>query len=632
MSCCIHRHISPVIWGRRYGWLSFFSVSPCPSLFPSSGIAGMVGYPSSPCRPVPHFSRHLRSPVWLVILLLHVALSLTSPVIWGRRYGCLSFLSMSPCPSLFPSSGIAGMVVYPSYPCRPVPHFSRHLGSPVWLFILLIHVALSLTFPVIWGRRYGWLSFFSMSPCPSLLPSSGVAGMVVYPSYPCRPVPHFSRHLGSPVWLVILLLHVALSLTSPVIWGRRYGCLSFLSMSPCPSLFPSSGIAGMVVYPSYPCRPVPHFSRHLGSPVWLVILLLHVALSLTSPVIWGRRYGCLSFLSMSPCPSLFPSSGIAGMVGYPSSPCRPVPHFSRHLGSPVWLFILLIHVALSLTSPVIWDRRYGWLSFFSVSPCPSLFPSSGIAGMVGYPSSPCRPVPHFSRHLGSPVWLFILLLYVALSLTFPVIWDRRYGCLSFFSMSPCPSLLPSSGVAGMVVYPSSLCRPVPHFSRHLRSPVWLVILLLRLALSLTSPVIWDRRYGCLSFFSMSPCPSLLPSSGVAGTVVYPSSLCRPVPHFSRHLGSPVWLFILLIHVALSLTSPVIWGRRYGCLSFFSMSPCPSLLPSSGVAGTVVYPSSLCRPVPHFSRHLGSPVWLFILLIHVALSLTSPVSWGRRYGW
>ena len=84
-------------------------------------------------------------------------------------------------------------------------------------------------------RRYGWSSFFSVSPCPSLLPSSGVAGTVGYPPYPCRPVPHFSRHLGSPVRLVILLLHVALSLTSPVIWGRRYGWLSSFSMSPCPS-------------------------------------------------------------------------------------------------------------------------------------------------------------------------------------------------------------------------------------------------------------------------------------------------------------------------------------------------------------------------------------------------------------
>ena len=334
---------------------------------------------------------------------------------------------MSPCPSLLPSSGVAGMVVYPSSLCRPVPHFSRHLGSPVWLFILLIHVALSLTFPVIWGRRYGWLSFFSMSPCPSLLPSSGVAGMVVYPSYPCRPVPHFSRHLGSPVWLFILLIHVALSLTFPVIWDRRYGCLSFLSMSPCPSLFPSSGVAGMVGYPSSPCRPVPHFSRHLGSPVRLFILLIHVALSLTSPVIWGRRYGWLSFFSMSPCPSLLPSSGIACTVGDPPSPCRPVPHFSRHLGSRVRLVILLLRLALSLTFPVIWDRRYGCLSFFSVSPCPSLFPSSGVACTVGDPPSPCRPVPHFSRHLGSRVRLVILLLHVALSLTSPVIWDRVYG-------------------------------------------------------------------------------------------------------------------------------------------------------------------------------------------------------------
>ena len=101
-------------------------------------------------------------------------------------------------------------------------------------------------------------------------------------------------------------------------------------------------------------------------------MTVYSSLSVACPVIWGHEYGCLFFF---------------------------VPGLSRHLGTPVWLFILL---------------------------CPWLVPSSGDTGMAVYSS--------LSRHLGTPVWLFILL---------------------------CAWLVPSSGDTSMAVYSSlSLACPV----------------------------------------------------------------------------------------------------------------------------------------------------------------------------
>ena len=245
-------------------------------------------------------------------MAVYSSLSVDCPVIWGHRYGCLFFF---------------------------VRGLSRHLGTPVWLFILLcpwivpssgdtgmtVYSSLSVDCSVIWGHRYDCLFFF-------------VRGL--------------SRHLGTPVWLFILLcawlvpssgdtgtaVYSSLSVACPVIWGHRYGCLFFF-------------VRGL--------------SRHLGTPVWLFILLcpwlvpssedtgmtVYSSLSVDCSVIWGHRYGCLFFFVLG---------------------------LSRHLGTPVWLFILL---------------------------CPWIVPSSGDTGMA---------------------------VYSSLSVDCPAIWGHRYGCLFFF--------------------------------------------------------------------------------------------------------------------------------------------------------------------------------------------------------
>ena len=233
----------------------------------------------------------------------------------------------------------------------------------------------------------------------------------------------------------------------PVIWGHRYDCLFFfvrglsrhlgtpvwLFILLCPWLVPSSGDTGIAVYSSL-CLLVPS-SGDTGMTVYS-------SLSLACPVIWGHRYGCLFFF---------------------------VPGFSRHLGTPVWLFILLcpwlvpssgdtgmaVYSSLSLACPVIWGHRYDCLFFF-------------VCGL--------------SHHLGTPVWLFILL---------------------------CPWLVPSSGDTGMTVY-SSLSVACPVIWGHLYGCLFFFVP--------ACPVIWGHRYDCLFFF-------------VCG--------------LSRHLGTPVWLFILL---------------------------------------------------------------------------------------
>ena len=175
--------------------------------------------------------------------------------------------------------------------------------------ILFLHDALfvvlsssSLACPVIWGRRYSWWSYSSILPCllrcllrPWLVPLAGVARIADDLIPPFCPVccvvffvPGLSRHLGSPVWLMILFLHAALfvvlsssSLAYPVIWGRRYSWWSYSSMLPCllccllrPWLVPSSGVAGIADDLIRPFCPVccvvffvPGLSRHLGSPV-----------------------------------------------------------------------------------------------------------------------------------------------------------------------------------------------------------------------------------------------------------------------------------------------------------------------------------------------------------------------------
>ena len=135
-------------------------------------------------------------------------------------------------------------------------------------------------------------------------------------------------------------------------------------MSPCPTPRPLS---------------VQYLSCHLGSLVWLMILLLHVALSNSSPAL---------------SPVLVMSSRVTGMADDPPTPCRPVQLIARsqsntlscHLGSLVWLMILLLHVALSNSSPAL---------------SPVLVMSSRVTGMADDPPTPCRPVQLLARSQAS---------------------------------------------------------------------------------------------------------------------------------------------------------------------------------------------------------------------------------------
>ena len=119
------------------------------------------------------------------------------------------------------------MVIHGSSPSSSVichlSFFSRHLGSPQWSSMVLRHRLLSsaifLSSPVIWGRHNGHRWFFAIVFChpPTffLLPSSGVAAMVIDGSLPSssviRHLSFFSRHLGSPQWSSMVLRHRLLS-------------------------------------------------------------------------------------------------------------------------------------------------------------------------------------------------------------------------------------------------------------------------------------------------------------------------------------------------------------------------------------------------------------------------------------
>ena len=87
---------------------------------------------------------------------------------------------------------------------------------------------------------YDWWFSYSMSPCPSPRPLS---------------VQYLSCHLGSLVWLMIFLLHVALSVSSP-------------ALSPVPFL--TSRVTGMTDDLPTPCRPV-HLLAHPQSSTFPVI-------------------------------------------------------------------------------------------------------------------------------------------------------------------------------------------------------------------------------------------------------------------------------------------------------------------------------------------------------------------------
>ena len=179
----------PVIWGRRNGHRWFFGIVFChpPSFFlvPSSGAAAMVIdgslASSSVIRHLSFLSRHLGPPQWSSMVLWHRLLSsaifLSCPVIWGHRNGHRWFFGIVFChpPSSFlvPSSGVAAM-------------------ASMVLCHRLLSSAIFLSCPVIWGRRNGHRWFFAIVFChpPSsfLVPSSGVAAMVIDGSLPLSSV------------------------------------------------------------------------------------------------------------------------------------------------------------------------------------------------------------------------------------------------------------------------------------------------------------------------------------------------------------------------------------------------------------------------------------------------------------
>ena len=114
----------------------------------------------------PGFSHHLKSPIWLVILRLHVALSALSPVL---------------LPWLLPSSMVTNVVVYPPSPFRPACLLARSQSS---------------TFHV---------SSFHVIPCCFKFSSLSFSALLV--------TGFFFRSgfcpLRSSMWLIFFLLHIA---------------------------------------------------------------------------------------------------------------------------------------------------------------------------------------------------------------------------------------------------------------------------------------------------------------------------------------------------------------------------------------------------------------------------------------
>ena len=431
-------------------------------LVPSSGVATMVIDGSSPSssviRHLSFLSRHLGSPQWSSMVLRHRLLSsaiflscpviwgrrnghrwffaaifLSCPVTWGRRNGHRWFFSIVFChlPSFFlvTSSGVAAMVIDGSSPSSSIichlSFLSRHLGSLQWSSMVLLHRLLSsaifLSCHIIWGRRNGHRWFFAIVfRCPPsffLVPSSGVAAMVIdgiwgrrnghqwfFAIVFCHP-PYFFLVPSSGVAAMVidgsLPSSSAILLSCLVIWGRRNGHRWFFTIVICHLAF---------------------LSRHLRSPQWSSMVLYHrhlpscflvsssgvaamviggslpssSAILLSCLVIWGRRNGHRWFFTIV---------------------IRHLAFLSRHLGSPQWSSMVLCHRLLSSTIffsfPVIWGRRNGHRWFFTIV---------------------IRHLAFLSRHMGSPQWSSM------------VLYHRH---------PPSCFLVLSSGVAAMVIDGSS---------------------------------------------------------------------------------------------------------------------------------------------------------------------------------
>ena len=103
---------------------------------------------------------------------------------------------------------------------------------------------------IIWGRRYGhrWFFFdivFCHPPSFFLVPSSGVASMVIDGSLPSSSVIHhlsfLSRHLGSPLWSSMVPCHRLPSSAIFLSSSPPFSCLCPQHPSSLSSVFLFSG-------------------------------------------------------------------------------------------------------------------------------------------------------------------------------------------------------------------------------------------------------------------------------------------------------------------------------------------------------------------------------------------------------
>ena len=327
-------------------------------------------FPGSTC--------HIGSPVRLMIFLLHVALYISIVLLFPWLYlsyrvtgkpdeiptpCCPVHLDSSSFPWPYLSYRVACIPDDLPTPCCPVhldssssfPGFTCHIGSPVYLMIFLLHVALYISIVLLFPWLYlsyrvtGKPDEIPTPCCPVHLDSSSFPWP--YLSYrvacipddlptPCCPVhldssssfPGFTCHIGSPVYLMIFLLHVALYISIVLLFPWLYlsyrvtgkpdeiptpCCPVHLDSSSFPWPYLSYRVACIPDDLPTPCCPVhldssssfPGFTCHIGSPVYLMIFLLHVALYISIVLLF---------------PWLYLSYRVTGKPDEIPTPCRPV--------------------------------------------------------------------------------------------------------------------------------------------------------------------------------------------------------------------------------------------------------------------------------------------------------------------